>query len=131
MRISRQSRRDAKKLFRACTRDGAPDPAQVREAAKALVTKKPRGYVAVLEHFRRLIKFELDRRTARIESSTALAPEMRAQIEQALTARFGSGLEFHFAENPALIGGLRVQVGSDVFDGSVKARLEGIETALG
>jgi F-type H+-transporting ATPase subunit delta len=32
-------------------------------------------------------------------------------------------LNISYAQNPALIGGLRIQVGSDVYDGSVQARL--------
>jgi F-type H+-transporting ATPase subunit delta len=35
-----------------------------------------------------------------------------------------------FSVNPSLIGGLRVPVGSDVFDGSVKARLAELEAAM-
>ncbi|MBI1841861.1 MAG: F0F1 ATP synthase subunit delta, partial [Verrucomicrobia bacterium] len=37
--------------------------------------------------------------------------------------RHGPGLQLSFEQNPALIGGLRIQVGSDVYDGSVAARL--------
>jgi F-type H+-transporting ATPase subunit delta len=32
-------------------------------------------------------------------------------------------LNINFVQNPALIGGLRIKVGSDVYDGSVQARL--------
>ena len=31
-----------------------------------------------------------------------------------------------FDQNPALIGGLRVKVGSDVYDGSIQARLKAL-----
>jgi F-type H+-transporting ATPase subunit delta len=33
-------------------------------------------------------------------------------------------VDISFGQNPALIGGLRVKVGSDVYDGSVRAKLE-------
>jgi F-type H+-transporting ATPase subunit delta len=36
-----------------------------------------------------------------------------------------------FAENPALIGGMRVKIGSDVYDGSVRAALEALEERFG
>jgi len=39
-------------------------------------------------------------------------------------------LVFAFSQNPSLIGGLRVQVGSDVFDGSVQARLADLEASF-
>ena len=39
----------------------------------------------------------------------------------------GIALNLSFGENPALIGGLRIKVGSDVYDGSVQARLAALE----
>ena len=49
-------------------------------------------------------------------------------IKANLTKRYGPGLDVQFWVNPSLIGGLRVKVGSDVYDGSVKARLAELET---
>ena len=40
------------------------------------------------------------------------------------------GLNISFAQNPALLGGLRIKVGSDVYDGSVQARLEDLEESF-
>jgi F-type H+-transporting ATPase subunit delta len=65
----------------------------------------------------------LDRRTARVESAVALSAAEQSEVTQNLSARYGTGLSLSFSQNPALIGGLRIQVGSDVYDGSVKARL--------
>ncbi|MCX6928030.1 MAG: F0F1 ATP synthase subunit delta [Verrucomicrobia bacterium] len=47
-----------------------------------------------------------------------------------LTRRYGSGLIFDFSQKPGLLGGLRVQIGSDVFDGSVQARLAALDTTF-
>jgi F-type H+-transporting ATPase subunit delta len=47
-----------------------------------------------------------------------------------LTRLYGAGLDTSFAENPALIAGMRIRVGSDVFDGSVRARLATIDAGL-
>jgi F0F1-type ATP synthase delta subunit len=44
--------------------------------------------------------------------------------------RFGPGMETSFTENAALIGGMCLKVGSDVYDGSVRARLASIEARL-
>ena len=35
-----------------------------------------------------------------------------------------------FAQNPALIGGMRIKVGSDVYDGSVQARLAALQESF-
>jgi F-type H+-transporting ATPase subunit delta len=44
-------------------------------------------------------------------------------VRAALTKRYGAGLTVTFAQNPALIGGMRIKIGSDVFDGSIQSRL--------
>jgi F-type H+-transporting ATPase subunit delta len=48
---------------------------------------------------------------------------LQGTIEAGLTRRYGPGLNTAFAHRPALIGGMRIQVGSDVYDGSVRAGL--------
>jgi len=99
----------------------------VRQAVQQVIAQKPRGYLAILAHFQRLVKLDLDRRTARVESPVPLSEAQQASIQANLTRRYGAGLTYTFAQNPTLIGGLRVQVGSDVFDGSVRARLGMLE----
>jgi F-type H+-transporting ATPase subunit delta len=44
-----------------------------------------------------------------------------------LVQEYGQGLNTTFAENPELIAGMRIRVGSDVYDGSVRSRLEALE----
>ena len=123
MKISKQARRDAKELFRACCDQGLLDDAKVRQAVQQVVARKPRGYLEILGHFQRLVKLDLDRRTAHVESAAPLVAAQQSSIRANLTGRYGEGLIFDFVQKPELIGGLRVKVGSDVFDGSVEARL--------
>jgi len=130
VKISKQARRDAKELFRSCRVNGLLDDAKVRQVVQRVIAGKPRGYLAILSHFERLVKLELDRRTARVESPAPLAGPQQAAIRANLARRYGEGLIFSFTQAPGLIGGLRVQVGSDVFDGSVQARLAGLESTL-
>lgn len=130
MMTSKQARRDAKELFRNCRVQGVLDEVRVREAVTRVIAVKPRGYLAVLDHFKRLVKLDLDRRTARVESPVPLPAAQIEALKTNLTRRYGPGLIHGFAQNPALIGGLRVRVGFDVFDGSVRARLAGLEESL-
>jgi F-type H+-transporting ATPase subunit delta len=123
MKITKQARREAKQLFQSCMTSGVLDETRVRQIVQYVIDAKPRGYLAILTHFQRLIKLEQDRRTARIESATALPEPLQASITANLTRIYGPGLQINFAQNPALIGGLRVKVGSDVYDGSVQGRL--------
>jgi len=123
MKISKQARREAKELFRAAQVNGVLDDAKARLAVDEVLRLKPRGYVGILSHFQRLVKLDIDRRSARIESVIALDEAQQNGVKTALTKRYGAGLNFTFAQNPALIGGMRIKVGSDVFDGSIQSRL--------
>jgi F-type H+-transporting ATPase subunit delta len=130
MKISKQARRDAKDLFRATQVDGLLDENRARQVVDAVLSGKPRGYLSILSHFQRLVKLDTDRRTARVESFTNLDEREQAELKAALTRRYGKGLYFQFSQNPAMIGGMRVQVGSDVFDGSIRARLETLKNTF-
>lgn len=123
MKVSKQARRDAKHLFRATLVEGRLDESRARGAVQQLVEQKPRGYKGILNHLHRLLRLEVARRSARVESAVPLTPVFQADIQGRLSRVYGAGLDFQFVHNPALIGGLRVKVGSDVVDGSVLARL--------
>jgi F-type H+-transporting ATPase subunit delta len=130
VKTSKQARRDAKQLFRSCRVNDVLDEAKVRQVVQQVIALKPRGYLPILSHFERLVRLDLARRTARVESPVALAEPQQVSIRANLARRYGNGLIFAFTQNPGLIGGLRVQVGSDVFDGSVQARLAELEASF-
>ena len=123
MKISKQARREGKALFRAVQVNGVVDEAKALQVVDMVLAQKPRGYLGILSHFQRLLKFDIDRRSARVESVVALDDAQQNGVKAALTRRYGAGLSFTFAQNPALIGGMRIKVGSDVFDGSMQSRL--------
>ena len=123
MKIPKQARRNAKQLFRSCLANGLLDENRVRQIVREVIAQRPRGYIAVLSHFQRLVKLDVARRTAKIESAIQLPENLRTGVQANLARKYGPGLNISFSLNPGLIGGLRVQVGSDVYDGSVRARL--------
>ena len=124
MKISKQALREARQLFRSCFVNGILDEARVRQAVTLLMQKKPRGYVEILSRLHRLVKLDVAARTAKIEGAVELAPAQLAEVKSNLEKRYGAGLNVSQVVNPSLIGGLRIQVGSDLYDGSVKTRLE-------
>ena len=127
MKISQQARRDAKRLFRGCMAEGLLVEDRVRQVANQLVVRRPRNFLAILTQFKRLVQLDVARRTARVETIAPLEAGTQAAMEANLGRRYGSGLQYVYALNPALVGGARIQVGSDVFDGSVRARLRGLQ----
>jgi F-type H+-transporting ATPase subunit delta len=130
MKITKQSRRGAKELFRSCVVSGLLDENRVRQAVQQVLQTKPRQYIAILTHFLRLVKLDIERRTARVESATPLSSELQTQIQTGLARSYGKGLDISFAQNPGLIGGLRIKVGSDVYDGSVQGRLTELQESF-
>jgi F-type H+-transporting ATPase subunit delta len=130
MKTAKQTRREAKRLFRLCLINGSLDESRVRQVAKTVFDSGRRGSPALLHQFLHLVKLDQARHAAEIESTTPLPDQLRASIETDLARLYGPGISASFALNPALIGGMRIKVGSDVYDGSVKAGLTELEKSF-
>jgi F-type H+-transporting ATPase subunit delta len=126
MKSSREARKTARSLFRACLSGGRLDATRVRAVTDTIATEKPRGYLAILQVLSRLVRLELERRHVVIESAAPLADSEMNNLRADIIRTHGDDLTFDTAVRPDLIGGLRVRVGSDVWDGSVRARLEAL-----
>ncbi len=124
MRISRKAWREAKRLYRGCLVNGRLEAERVRAVVRRLVEGKPRGYLGMLSCLERLVRLELQRWRATVVSAQPLPAAFQGEVREKLTRQYGPGLEFEFGADASLIGGMRVQVGSDVYDGSVQARLK-------
>ena len=130
MKISKEARRSSRQLFRACLADGKLDESRVRLVLTQVAASKPRGYIAILTNLQRLVTTEVERSSALVESATELNADTRAELQSSLTRKYGRPISLSFQINPELLGGIRVQVGSDVWDGTVKARLEALKAQL-
>ena len=126
MMSPREARKSARSLFRACLVAGKLDASRVRAVTDTLATEKPRGYLAIMQSLVRLVRLELERRHVVIESASPLTEPEMTKLRDDITRTHGDDLTFDTAVRPELIGGLRVRVGSDVWDGSVRARLEAL-----
>ena len=127
MSRTKQARRDAKQLFHLCLVDRLLDDGRVREVVRRVTESSNRNRFKVLAHFRRLVKLDQARHTATVENATPLSSDLQANIQAGLARSYGPGLNTTFAHDPTLIGGMRIKVGSDVYDSSVKARLTAIQ----
>jgi F-type H+-transporting ATPase subunit delta len=65
-----------------------------------------------------------------VYSAFPIPADQLAEVAQALEKRFGRKLNVKVQEDASLIGGIRVVVGDEVLDTSVKARLEQMKVAL-
>jgi F-type H+-transporting ATPase subunit delta len=123
MKTKRQAQHEARRLFGLCLVNGSLDEGRVRSVVQRIIDAARPGSLSVLTLFQRLIRLDRAAHGARVESAAPLSPEVRAQIESELARMYGRGLLMSYANNPALLGGVRITVGSDVYDGSIKGRL--------
>jgi F-type H+-transporting ATPase subunit delta len=131
MTTTKQAVRDAKQLFRFCLLGGRVDEDRVRMAVQKVLQVKRRGYLTVLRHFVRLLKLEYERHAAKIESAVPLPPDLRIRVQMGLERAYGPGLTALFTQNSGLIGGMRIKVGSDVYDNSVRSVLATLARSFG
>ena len=123
MKITKQARREAKQLFKSCQVDDRLNADRVRKAVGLLIEQKPRGYFGILQNLQRLVKLDEASRSARVESAVPLGQAQQEDVRNSLNRLKGGDVTVEFATNPGLIGGMRVKIGDDVYDGSVKTRL--------
>lgn len=130
-RTAKQIKRDADQLFRLCVVKGRLDERRVRQVAEGVLRSRRRGYLPLLKQFRRLVRLDVEGHTARIESAAPLPAGLRARVQTRLESVYGPGIATHFTQNGSLIGGMRIKVGSDVYEGSVQYRLAELGRSLG
>ncbi|HSI14227.1 MAG TPA: ATP synthase F1 subunit delta [Chthoniobacter sp.] len=130
MKLDKDSRKLSKQLFGASFKDGRLDSKRVTAIAKEVVSSKPRNALGILKEFQRLVRLEVAKHHAVIESAVELDEDMTKQLTSSLKAKYGKDLSTEFKVSPELLGGLRIKVGSDVIDGSVRERLNRLGNEL-
>ena len=130
MKTARQTKREAKRLFGLCLVNGLLDDGRTRQVVQKVIEGKRRGGLALLSYFKRLVKLDCARHMAEVESAIPLPADLRANIQAGLMRTYGPGISASFVHNPGLIAGMRIKVGSDVYDGSVRARLAELEKSF-
>src|ERR1700736_5653010 len=117
-------------MLRASFTDGQLDRGKIASLVQSLITKRPRHFMDVLQYYRRLLRLEVEKRHARIESGMALSPQGAGDIVARLKKKYGNDLTTEFVVDPTLLGGVRVRMGSDVWDGTLRNRLERLQQQL-
>jgi F-type H+-transporting ATPase subunit delta len=130
MKINKEIRRLSREMLRASFADGQLDPGRISSLVDSIIARKPRHYIDVLKNYRRLLRLELEKRMAKIETANEVDSTTSSELVTNLKKKYGSNLTAEFVVNPQLLGGMRIRVGNDVWDGSVRHRLERLEHEL-
>ena len=124
MKSRKEALRLAKKIFAASLKDGQLDESVVRKVVAKLSETRPRGFLEVADAYWRLVRLEVEKNRAVVQSAVVLDEPTKTGLVTDLKKKYGPQITTEFSVDPALLGGVKIRVGSDVWDGSVKNRLE-------
>ncbi len=88
------------------------------------------GFEAILEEFRRMVRADLGVDKVEWTSARALNEDERRAVEARVSELTGKRVEATFRENSSLLGGAQLRIGSTIYDGSVRGRLDGMREKL-
>ena len=130
MKLNKEIRQLSRRMLQASFTDGQLDPGRIASLVDSVIAEKPRNYINVLKNYKRLLRLEVEKRHATIETASEVDPAIRSEIVSNLKSKYGYDLATDFDVDPQLLGGMRIRVGSDVWDGSVRNRLERLQHEL-
>ena len=130
MKISKTAAAAARRLFGLCQTNGRFDETKLRNVIARLLEAKPRDFHAILSALQRLTRLEMERRQVNVESAVEMDDATRDRVVSGLANQYGQDLVISYQVTPSLLGGLRIRVGDDVFDGSVQNRLDRLAAAF-
>jgi F-type H+-transporting ATPase subunit delta len=130
MKLNKEIRQLSRKMLQASFTDGQLDRGRISSLVDSVIAQKPRNYIDVLKNYKRLLRLELEKRQATVETSSEVDATVRSEIVANLKSKDGNDLSTEFHIDPQLLGGMRIRVGNDVWDGSVRNRLERLQHEL-
>src|SRR5438045_4964464 len=113
MKINKEIRQLSREMLRASCTDGQLDPGRISSLVDSVIAKKPRRYIDVLKNYRRLLRLELEKRQAKIETANEVDPTTSSELVTNLKKKYGSDLTAEFVVKPELLAGMRIRVRSD------------------
>ena len=108
-----------------------PLPENAKNFLRAVIENDRLGALPeIASQFRAMKNAKGGSSDATVYSAFPIDGQALAGLSQVLEKRFGRKLNVNVQQQPELIGGIRVVVGDEVLDTSVKARLEQMKVAL-
>ena len=123
MAADKQTKLLAKQLFKLSVVNGVVSPEQVAGVLGWVEKTSPRRPVALLKAYHHRIAIELAKSRAEVEHAGPVSDATLKQIEAAMTKRYARTVIASAKPNASLLAGLRVRVGSDVYESSVASQL--------
>ena len=123
MAADKQTKLLTKQLFKLSLVNGAVSPEQVAGVLGWVEQHAPRRPVALLKVYHHRIAIELAKSHAAVEHAGPVTATTLQQIEGAMSRRYQRVVTASAQPNAKLLAGLRVRIGSDVYESSVAGQL--------
>ena len=127
---ARKAQQFARQLFKLSVVDGVVSAGRVSGVLEYVEKNRPANPVMVLRAYARFIAAELAKGDAVVEHAGAIPAPTLAAIAAAMTKKYGRPVTATAKPNAALLAGLRVQVGDDVYESSVAGQLATLAAAV-
>lgn len=92
--------------------------------------RRPEVVLEAAEEFRRLDQEARGVMVAKVETAVALSDAMRGSLQAKLEEMTGKSVKLVEETNEELLGGVRIQIGTRMYDGSVRRRLDDLAAHL-
>jgi F-type H+-transporting ATPase subunit delta len=130
MRADKKTKALAKQLFKLSLVNGVVSPEQVTGVLGYIEKNVPRGQLALLQLYQRAIVAELAKSNAVVEHAGPISDTTLKSIEAAMTRKYSRAVAATAKPNPKLLAGLRIRVGSDVYESTVAGQLATLSNAV-
>jgi F-type H+-transporting ATPase subunit delta len=130
MRASKKTKALAKQLFKLSVVNGTVSPEQVTGVLGYIEKAKPQQALLLLKLYHRAIVIELAKSNAVVEHAGPISDTALRSIEAALTRKYSRPVAATAKPDSRLLAGLRVRVGSDVYESTVAGQLANLSNAV-
>ncbi|HEX3730950.1 MAG TPA: F0F1 ATP synthase subunit delta [Opitutaceae bacterium] len=127
---SKAAKQLARQLFKLSLEQGALSAERVGGVLAWVEKHRPAHPALLLKAYRRLVAAELERSRAVVEHAGAVSDDMLQAIGAVLARKYGRAVGLTAQPNPALLAGLRVRVGDDVYESSVAGQLAALAASV-
>jgi F-type H+-transporting ATPase subunit delta len=102
---------------------GKAQLATVRLVSEAVLFARGRTLDEALETYAALAAVRRDRLSAHVRTAVALTEAQESRLAATLERQYGRTVDLHIEIDPAVVGGLNIQIGDEVVDATITRRL--------
>jgi F-type H+-transporting ATPase subunit delta len=110
--------------------DGKVSTPSLKLITQVLTHPRGRSPQAVLDLSAAIAARRREQLIAVVRVATALTAQQRRRLKATLTEAYGQGIHLNVVHDPAVIGGMSVQIGDELIDGTAASRLAAVRRKL-